>query len=408
MADKRVSYYGNIQVGDVTGPSIPHAIQLPFSDILKCYTHLVIASGCPIPNLHPALPLSERVLSALSVVHWYTQHPTAPDPPPLDKASHVSIIGQGNVALDVARMLLTSPDILQKHDVPEPVLDVLRRSAVRHVSIIGRRGPLQAAFTTKEVRELMNISDASMAPIDPTLLTPPAGTLLSRQQTRVLDLLRKGSSNAFGTTKKTWSLDFFRSPTGLSPPHPGQNFYTLSMAHNTLDEKSRAIATGETSSQATDLIVTALGHQLDPATPFFDITRGHLSVDNGGRVLDSEGKPLKNIFASGWASMGARGVLASTMMDAYNVADTIAWELAEKAGRDEQAVSADECIMLPQAAAGDLNPPSIVQDGLALGEVTSYEDWKLLDAEEIRRGTEKGKERERMSWADARKFLDRA
>ncbi|KAI1793354.1 hypothetical protein LXA43DRAFT_239684 [Ganoderma leucocontextum] len=108
--------------------------------------------------------------------------------------------------------------------VPHPSLAVRRVLSVLRASdvlIVGRHGPLQAAFTTN--REMMNLPDAAMVPLDPILLAIPEkenGNGLTRQQARTLQLLQKGSKNAFGTTRKTWSLDFFRSPTGFTAPAP--------------------------------------------------------------------------------------------------------------------------------------------------------------------------------------------
>ncbi|KZP25842.1 FAD/NAD(P)-binding domain-containing protein [Athelia psychrophila] len=166
--------------------------------------------AAPRPALH----------ARAGLVHWYTQHPSGPAQPPLDRLSHVTLIGNGNVSLDITRMLLAAPANLAKYDIPEAVMAVLARSTVKHVSIVARRGPLEAAFTVKELRELINLPGASMVPIDPPLLMPPPETRLSRQQTRMLALLRQGSVQAPGSTPKSWSLDFFRSPTGLAPVPP--------------------------------------------------------------------------------------------------------------------------------------------------------------------------------------------
>ncbi|KZV63481.1 FAD/NAD(P)-binding domain-containing protein [Peniophora sp. CONT] len=396
MRNPLVRFFGNVQVGQISSSPVPHALPLSLSHIQRHYSDMIIATGSPMVNIHPALPPSEHVLPSLSVVHWYTQHPAAPEVPPLDKIEHVSIIGQGNVALDIARMLLSDPEVLATYDVPEPVLAVLRRSAVKHVSILGRRGPLQAAFTTKEVRELMNLSDASMVPLDPAVLQPPTGVTLSRQQSRVLDLLKKGSKNAPGTAKKTWSLDFFRSPSSLAPPAENEASHTLTLAHNELDQAGRAAPTGATSSLKTNLVVTALGQASDPNTPFYDGAVRHINADPVGRVLDANGQPWRDVYSTGWAAMGARGVLATTMMHAYGVADLIATLPEDRAG--EKFMASDVAL--------DHTVPDPVAEGLKNGLVTTYEDWKLVDAEEVRRGEAKAKERERMDWDQARRFLE--
>lgn len=390
---------------------IPHALSLPISSLLPHYTHLLFATGCTVPLLHSALPPSSHVIPALSIVHWYTQHPSRAEPPPLDKTSHVTLIGQGNVSLDVARMLLTNPSVLEKYDVPSPVLDILRQSAVKHVSILGRRGPLQAAFTTKELREMMNLSDASMVPIDPALLSPPAGTRLTRQQSRTIQLLQKGSANKPGTTSKTWSLDFFRSPTGLISPSSGGAFADLTLAHTALDRDNRAMPTGATSTLSTDLVVTALGHRADPAQEFYDPTLGHLRTVSG-RIVTRHGQALRNVYASGWAAMGAKGVLASTMLDAYAVADTI---LSDSFAGDDGDVVTTSVSGTPtvefsseRMLASDPGVDSVpqeVEEGGRDGRVVTYEQWKKVDVEEVRRGEAKEKERERMGWEEAKRFV---
>ena len=414
--DSRFRFFGNVEVADHHHTTIPYAVPLPFSSILDYYSHVVFATGCTSPNLHEALPPSSPYcIPALSFVHWYTQHPKTPPPPPLDKVSHVSIIGNGNVSLDVARMLLTDVKVLSRYDVPQPVLDVFSRSTVKHVSIIGRRGPLEAAFTIKELREMINLPDASMIPLNPSLLTTPSSSNSpTRQQTRILQLLQKGSKNQHGTTSKTWSLDFFRSPIGLVVPPPNNNNNNasssaqLSLSHTTLDpQTNRAVPTEETSTLPTDLVITSLGFHGEPRDTFYDPRLGHLRNVSGrittihAGTISNNNNNNNNIYASGWAATGAKGVLASTMMNAYGVADTIISDWVGKNkhnGRDNKVLDLHD---------NDDEPPEEVQAGLKEGLVTDYADWKKIDEEEVRRGVAIGKERERMGWVEASKFLNK-
>jgi adrenodoxin-NADP+ reductase len=309
-------------------------------------------------------------------------------------------------------MLLTPPDILEKYDVPAPVLDVLYRSAVRRVSIIGRRGPLQAAFTTKELRELTTLPGASMIPLAHDVITPASGTKLTRQQSRILQILQQASPTATPThvpnppmsTKKSWSLDFFRSPTGFTAD--GQH---LTLAHTALDENSRAVPTGVSSLLRTDLVVTALGHHTDPLLAYYDPTLGHLRTDRG-RVLDTTSHALRRVYASGWAATGARGVLAATMIDAYAVADAILGDHfgfgpggGDKAVPVQGEAYSDDALVSEDV---DLESvPRTVEQGIKEKRVVQYDQWKKIDAEEIRRGVERGKERERMGWEEVHEFL---
>ncbi|KAH9850435.1 FAD/NAD-P-binding domain-containing protein [Lenzites betulinus] len=416
--DPRLRFFGNVNIGSPA--PISHTLPLSLESLFPYYTHVLFSTGCTVPVLHSALPPSQFCVPALSLVHWYTQHPSKPAPPPLERTSHVTLIGQGNVSLDVARMLLTPPSVLAKYDVPQPVLDLLARSAVQHVSIVGRRGPFQAAFTTKELREMMNLPDASMVPLDPALLTAPVGRPApTRQQARTLQLLQKGSKNAPGTTPKTWSLDFFRSPTGIATPTNAGEKARLTLEHTKLDAGNRAVPTGESSTLDTDLVITSLGHRAEAGAPWYDAALGHVRTASG-RVLDAGGRVVKNVYASGWAAMGARGVLVSTMMDAYAVADTILRDhfpeedvhttpISESDADADNAAAggglAEEAVeVLPKEVEADAIPPE-VEAGWREGRVTDFANWKAVDAEEVRRGEALGKERERMVWEEAREFL---
>ncbi|KAJ7043664.1 hypothetical protein C8F04DRAFT_1072898 [Mycena alexandri] len=395
--DPRFRFYGNVNVGTPKPAAMEDTVQLGLGDLQTHYSHLVFATGCALPALHSALAESAWCMSALSFVHWYTQHPSAPPPPALETLSHVSLIGNGNVALDVARILLTPPSVLERYDVPQPVLDVLARSTVRHVQIIARRGPLHVAFTAKELRELTNLPDASMQPIDPNLLAIPSGTTPTRQQTRILQLLGQGSRNTFGTTPKTWTLDFFKSPTGLEPPPPGESLPRLLLTHTAVNHDGRAVPTIPAPPLLTSLVIPSLGFRAEPAAPFFDPTTGHLRA-RAGRVLGADGRPIRGVYASGWAANGARGVLATTMMDAYAVADTI---MADADGVEVGGEPHPELPMNPTPS-DDLPPPQV---RVAAPRVVTYPAWKRVDSEEVRRGELLGKERERMRWEEAQAFL---
>ncbi|KAK0453213.1 hypothetical protein EV421DRAFT_2006775 [Armillaria borealis] len=407
--DPRFRFFGNVNIQHQSEQksTIQHAVQLPLSSLYANYTHLLFASGCPLPTLHPALPPSSHCIPALNVVHWYTQHPSFPAVPPLERLRHVTLIGNGNVSLDVARMLLTPPDVLRPYDVPESVISVLERSSIEHVSIVARRGPFDAAFTTKELREMINLPDASMVPIPSELLVAPTGKEVSRAQSRSIQLMQKGSKNPYGSTKKTWSLDFFRSPVGLASTDP-LGPAELSLAHTAIDPANprRAIPTGQTSTLSTDLVITSLGfHADDSSSPFHDSSLGHLRTE-AGRIIVPDlpggkdlvtGSVLKNMYASGWASMGAKGVLAATMMDAYAVVDTILGDI------DNRDASEEVSLMNPDPHPTD--PPTEID--AAAGSVVGYEDWKKIDQEEIRRGESHDKERSRMGWQEVRQFLGR-
>ena len=391
-----------MNIGEPTTSS-PSAISVPIDSLLAKYTHLVLGTGCTVPILHPALPPSKWCIPALDVVHWYTNHPSQPKAPPIDSVRHISIIGQGNVSLDIARILLSRPEHLRQYDIPERVLAHLAKSTVKHISIIGRRGPYEAAFTAKELRELLDLPNVLMKSLSPVILQPKDGIKQTRQQSRIVSLLQRGSKDTpKGPSEdfKHWSLEFFRSPTGVVPaPRSVHSNLELRLAHTTLDPNNKAVPTGVTSTLPTDLIITSLGHRSEPTTHWYDPGVGHVR-NVSGRVGDQRGNLLKNVYTSGWASTGAKGVLATTMMDAYNVAQTLLSDARDPVPEARSVMSED----VEAGALDDL--PEEVKRGLESLRVITHDAWKLVDEEEVRRGAVLGgKERERMDWNEVHRYL---
>lgn len=383
-------------------------MQLPLSALFPHYTHLLLAHGAsqsvPLKGLDP-----KHTLPALSLVHWYTGHPSHPLPPPLSSTKHLTLIGHGNVSLDIARLLLSDPSSLHSLDIPSPVIAHLGTSSIKHITITSRRGPAEAAFTAKELRELLNLPTAYMEPIPAELLVVPEGA--TRQQKRILDLLRKGSKAAPGSVNKSWSLQFFRSPRGSVP---GSITYDV----NVLDDQRRAQPSGQQDTQSTDLVITSVGYRSEPlqATPdeWYETLGRVRSFD--GKVHDSEGRLVKNVYASGWAANGAKGVLASSMYDAYSVSDMLVQE--HLAGPVEASASpvfqttvepmaAPKDLVLDGAAAEEGTPHFLQEVATKVGRrVIGYEDWKKINEEEVRRGQLIGKEKERMlEWEEVDSFL---
>ena len=300
-------------------------------------------------------------------------------------------------------MLLSRPEDLRLFDIPERVLAHLAKSTVKRVSIIGRRGPYEAAFTAKELRELLDLPGVVMDPLPPEILQPKEGSKPTRQQSRIVSLLHRGSKETPkgpGEDFRTWSLEFFRSPTGVVPtPNSAPSNLELSLAHTTLDPNNKAVPTGATSILPTDLIITSLGHRSEPTTHWYDPGLGHVR-NVSGRVVDERGNVLRNVYTSGWASTGAKGVLATTMMNAYDVAQTLLSDA-------QNPVPGASSVMSEDVEESDLEVvPEEVKGGLDSSRVINHETWKRIDGEEVRRGTALGgKERERMDWNEVDQYL---
>lgn len=276
---------------------------------------------------------------------WYNGHPAfAKLAPDLSKVKHVTIVGQGNVALDVARILLKDADALATTDLPEHVLAVLRASAVETVDVVGRRGPAQVAFTTKEFREMLALPDVrfegpSQAYLDEALAeVARVGGSEERMRKRLLGLMAKGSSPASNRPSKKFKLSFLRSPKAFLPgtavetgqagstwppvkrvkwalnallPPPTHAPSTTGDPPNTPEPSnpvSTAVPTGDEVETTTDFIVESVGYRSEPlhlrpgeaeaAWPegWFDERKGRVR-NVGGRVVSAEGEVVRSCIS---------------------------------------------------------------------------------------------------------------
>jgi adrenodoxin-NADP+ reductase len=336
------------------------------------------------------------------------------------------VIGQGNVALDVARVLLSPLDRLRHTDMTEAALETLSKSRVRRVRVVGRRGPLQAPYTIKEVRELMQLPGVSFHTPDPSLL-PTEPKKLPRPLMRIAQVIEKGSATSVTEAKRQWELHYMRSPVAFEqdPSNPGtlgsvifdETQFTAdpsSIPLNDMDAlRSMRVKTKEPNTQqtlTTNLAFRSVGYQSEPIEGFeelgipFDRKMGIIPNDLYGRVLSPDRGPgvlgaghVPGMYAAGWVKRGPTGVIASTMADAFTSADIIAKDWADgvtfigphhaspKAGWNEVKKEAEK-----------RNIRSI-----------DWQDWLKIDAEEKKRGQAKGKEREKChSVEEMLKILD--
>lgn len=303
---------------------------------------------------------------------WYNGLPEFADLNPDLSQEQAVIIGQGNVALDVARILLEDVDKLRKTDIADYALEALSRSQLKEVRVVGRRGPMQAAFTIKELRELMNLPDTGFTPVERELI-PPSLVGLERPRRRLMEVLVKGSRADSGSAAKTWSLDFCLSPCSFQPSSHdtssvGQTTFQKTYLPDIYDPQASVNAKGDTVNFESPLVFRSIGYKSEPLPEFetlgipFDERKGVISTYGvQGRVapaVDREGRRhFSGLYCAGWVKRGPTGVIASTMEDAFSTADAIAedwvagreflntrngeesagWEAVKSEGRSELA-----------------------------------------------------------------------
>ncbi len=400
------NFCGNISIGNAPG-------HLPLNKIVSHYDAILFAYGASKDRTLgiPGEDTTKGIYSARAFVGWYNGLPEYADlNPDLTVGEEVAIIGQGNVALDVARILLSDVSALRDTDITENAIHALQKSKVKRVRVVGRRGAMQAAFTIKEVRELMNLSQVAFHPLEADKLPPPDAKLL-RAPKRIMQVLSKGSAVPVSEAERSWSLDFNLSPTAFEPLAGTDQLASIQFEKTTLspdpfDPKAKAVSTGEFTTLPAQLAFRSIGYKSQPIPGLselgvpFDRRQGIIPNDEGGRVLGySEEGPrnrhVPGMYAAGWVKRGPTGVIASTMADAFVTADSIAQDWARglpfvfgsKRKEGWEAVKSEA-----------------VKRGLRR---VSWEDWKRIDDAEKWRGEERGKKREKFrSVEEMLKVLD--
>ncbi|HIC79508.1 MAG TPA: hypothetical protein EYP07_00905 [Kiloniellaceae bacterium] len=354
-ADKAVRYYGNVQVGRDIG----------LAELRRLYDAVVVAVGAPLDR-DLNLPGGDKtgVYGSAAFVGWYNGHPTHRDLEPDLDVTAVAVIGNGNVALDIARVLVKTPAEMAGTDLPEHAAQVLHAAPVRDVYLIGRRGPLEAKFTNVELREMGQLSDAS-ALVDESQLpegpNPAASERDQRLQAKNLETLRsftalddKGGDES---QRKRVHFKFFLRPLEVLG---GSHVEGLRLERTRLEE-GRVVGTGETIDLPCGAVIAAIGTRAQPLEGLpFD--------DRSGTVVNRRGRVAKGLYVVGWARRGPTGVIGTNKPDADEIARHIEADLTEA-----------------EATPGHRTGRAALEDLLAERDVTwvSFDDWKAIEAAEI-------------------------
>ena len=377
-ANPRFRFFGGVEFGkDVT-----------LAD-LKAYYHQIVyctgaqtdrRMGIPGEDLNGSHPATEFVA-------WYNGHPDYRDCTFDLTQERVAVVGVGNVAVDVVRILCRTPEELATTDIADYALEALRRSRVKEVYLLGRRGPAQAAFTNPEVKELGELADADVtARPEEVELDPLSRAAVERSQDRAtqkkVEILKEYARRASTGKSRRLTLRFMVSPVELIGDAAG-SVTALRLVRNEL----YATSTGALQPRATDhfenlpvgLVFRSVGYRGVPlpGVPFNE--SWGVILNDKGRVLESDTKqPIVGEYAAGWIKRGPTGVIGTNKPDA---AETV------------------EC-MFEDLAAGSVLEPAHPEAAAAEALVRqrqpsyfSYADWQKLDAIEVERGRAQGRPR---------------
>jgi len=376
-------FFGNVEVGRDVSPA----------ELALLYDAVIFAVGAQ-SDRRLGIPGEELPGSwpATAFVAWYNGHPDFQE---LDfdlSGERVVVVGNGNVAVDVARMLSLSREELVRTDATEAAIEAIAGAGVREIVMLGRRGPVQAAFTSPELRELGELGEAEVI-VDPAdlELDPVSEVSLAEDRStarRNYELLRGYSSRRDGAKRKRLVLRFCTSPVALLG---SARVEAVEVVRNRLVADARGelrpVATALRETIPCGLVLRSVGYRgvsIDGIP--FDPERGVIA-NLGGRVLDGGGQTVPGLYCAGWIKRGPSGVIGTNKKDA---AETV------------EALLADADAGLLRSEGGDLDA-LLGQRGVS---VVNYAGWEAIDARERELGALLG--RPRVKFARWQELLEAA
>ena len=353
------------------------------ADLLSTYDAVVYAVGAS-EDMRMGIPGedAEGCGSAREFVAWYSGHPDA-RPQSLTGVRHVAAIGVGNVAVDVARILLKEPLALDETDMPEDVLAELWRAQVTDVWVLGRRGPQHASFTTPELRELCAIPGVEVV-INPAVLEGIDESGLDRRTRGNLAALRDAAAREVPAARARLHVEFWHRPVAVV----GDPVSALVIERTTVGPDGRVVGTGETAQIEVERVLRAIGYRSVPL-PGVPFDERHGTIPSAsGRVLDGDGVCPRE-YVVGWIKRGPIGVIGTNKSDARETVDALLADLAvlgPTPGRRDA---------LDVLAARGFHP-------------STFADWERINAAEENRGAPYGRQRMKLeAWQELLDLVQR-
>jgi ferredoxin/flavodoxin---NADP+ reductase len=318
-------FFGNVEVGrDLSHP-----------DLVRLYDAVIYAFGAQ-SDRQLGIPGEELPgsWSATEFVAWYNGHPDFQELEFDLDVERAVVIGNGNVALDVARMLALTPEELAPTDTTDAAIEAIGSSAIREIVVIGRRGPAQASWTTPELKELGELAGADVV-VDPAELELDAASEASLEHDtnsqRNMDVLRGFAERKPEGKSRVVRLTFLRSPVALLGE---ERVESIELVRNRLEErdgKLAAVPTDERETLECGLVFRSVGYRGIglPDLPF-DERRGTIR-NSGGRVIDTDDEPVVATYCAGWIKRGPTGIIGTNKKDANETVTLLLEDL--RAGR---------------------------------------------------------------------------
>jgi ferredoxin--NADP+ reductase len=373
-----IRFFGNVRFG----------VDINLEDLKRHYNAVIFATGA-IKDAElniPGIDL-DGSYGAADFVNWYDAHPDFPLTWPLE-AKEIAVIGNGNVALDVARILVKLPEDLLTTDIPEHVFEGLKKSPVTDVHVFGRRGPAQVKFSPLELREALHVNGVQSIVYDEDFQFDEGSNqaIDSNNQIRVMvKTLTDLKENPQAEQTRRLHLHFFHSPVEVI----GEDGKVVSVRFEKtkLDGTGNVVGTGEMVEYPVQAVYRAVGYFGSEINGIpFDEKYGVIA-NQEGRVLDESGKHIPGIYCTGWIKRGPVGLIGHTKADAIEtighlIADQSSWWQPEQPG-EEQIVET-------------LRARSV--------DFMDWSQWLRVDKEEKHQGEIRG--RERLKLHDRRQMME--
>ena len=369
-----IRIFGNVRFGeDIT------------LDDLKRHYHAVIFSTGAIRDADLDIPGidSEGSFGAADFVSWYDGHPDFPREWPLDAAS-VAVIGNGNVALDVARILAKHPEDLLVTEIPANVQAGLEASQVTDVHVFGRRGPAQVKFTPLELRELGELRDVDMVVYDEDFDYDEASraAIASNKQVMVIDRVlqswrqRPSVNNAGGTASRRLHLHFYAKPVSVKTDDAGR-VSALVYERTRPDDEGGVVGTGELREVPIQQLYRAVGYFGSPLPGVpFDKRHGVIPNHEGQVLHKDSNERVPGVYATGWIKRGPVGLIGHTKSDAMETVGHL--------------INDQGSWWTPEDPSPEAIPALLESRGVAW---TDLDGWHRLDEHEVALGEPVGRAR---------------
>ncbi|RME09729.1 MAG: NADP oxidoreductase [Ardenticatenia bacterium] len=374
----RFRFFGNVTYGK----------DIMLADLKRFYHAILFATGASVDR-KLGIPGEDlpRSYPATEFVAWYNGHPYYAHLTFDLEQERIAVVGVGNVAVDVTRMLLKDPDELAKTDIADYALEALRKSKVREVYLLGRRGPAQAKFSYPEIRELTSLPNIDViVPPEEAELDPLSRKELEENPDKdveaKVELIQELAHKQPEGKPRRLILRFLVSPTELLGDEE-TGVQSMKLVHNELYATEAGTLRPRPTDRYEELPVTevyrAIGYRGVPLpdVPFHE--RWGVILNADGRVLDPEtNQPLYGLYCTGWIKRGAQGVIGTNKPDAVATSEHIIEDA--RAGR----------LFTPETI-----DPDVIEQFVRerQPDFVSWEDWLILDRLEVERGKAQGRPR---------------